>query len=369
MDIQQALTDAASAALSDMAPAPVAKVKAPVAEPQESAEPQDAVEQEVVEATDEQVAEPQDDAAEDTTDETSEEAVALPEGYVAVPVVDDKLATEFTLKDADGEVEIPALIVEYKANGKVRQDRLDQVVKLAQFGVYNEEREQKVRQAEQQAIQLQQERDELAKLIEEREVQLERILSDEDFFLSVRDAYAQENSPERRAQRAEQEIQNLKIQSQMAEIGRQGQVFYEGEVRPALDMIAKALPTVTPTELEERMAYAMQLHAKPGPDGRPYLPASQYEAARQYIVNDLAMWAQMTHARRSEPATSPQLKEAQAAVTKAQVEAQKAKRVVGQATKPVGRAGSSPAKPKASKPSTVDDALDSAMSEILSSIR
>jgi hypothetical protein len=113
----------------------------------------------------------------------------------------------------------------------------------------------------------------------------------------------------------------------------------------------------------------MQLHAKAAPNGKTYLPVSEYAALRQYIVEDLSVWAQMTHARRSPPATTPKLEQAQAAAAKAQVEAQKAKRVVGQATKPVGRASSTPAKPKAAKPATVDDALDSAMSEILSSFR
>ena len=361
MDIQQALTDAVEAAMP--VPAPVAAEP----EPQEPAEPQDTQNstEEAPEVTPDEVT----DEAAETEPEASDESVAMPEGYVAVPVVTDKLATDFTLSDAAGEVEIPALMVEYKANGKVRKDRLDQVVKLAQFGVYNEEREQKVRQVEQQTVQLQQERDELVRLIDEREAQLERILSDEDFFLNVRDAYAAENSPEKRAERAEREVQQMKVQSQLADISRQGQAFYEGEVRPALDLITQALPTVSPAELEERMAYAMQLHAQVGPNGQPYLPASQFDAARQYIVNDLAMWAQMMHARRSEPATSPQLEQAQAAVAKAQVEAQKAKRAVGQATKPVGRASSAPAKPKVTKPATIDDAVDSAMSEILSSLR
>jgi hypothetical protein len=357
MDIQQALTEAANAAVTS--PELVEATKAADA-PQEPAEPQD----EVVETE----APETETEAEETTEEPTEDA-ALPEGYVAVPVVEDKLATEFVLKDAEGEVEIPALIVEYKANGKVRQDRLDQVVKLAQFGVYNEAREQQIKQVEQEARELQQEREELARIVQEREAQLERILSDEDFFLSVRDAYQAENSPEKRAERAEREIENIKIQSQVAEISRQGQAFYESEVKPAIDLIANALPSVTPAELEERMAYAMQLHAQVGPNGQPYLPASQFESARQYIVNDLALWAQMMHARRSEPATSPALEQAQAAVAKAQVEAQKAKRVVGQATKPVGRASSAPAKPKVAKPATIDDALDSAMSEIMASIR
>ena len=60
----------------------------------------------------------------------------------------------------------------------------------------------------------------------------------------------------------------------------------------------------------------------------------------------------------------------QAELTKAQVSAQKAKRAVGQATKPVGRpASTTPAKPRAAKPATIDDAVDSAMSEILASFR
>ena len=348
MDIQQALTEAVDAAM------PVSQDT----EPQDTAEPQDAVPQDAPKVA-EEVA-PEEPAEE--TDESTDEAPSFPEGYVAVPVVEDALATEFILKDAEGEVEIPALIVEYKANGKVRQDRLDQVVKLAQFGVYNEAREQQYKYAESRL-------QELESLVEQREQQMEELLRDEDFFLSVRDAYQQENSPERRAERAEREIQNLRVQSQLADITRQGQAFYESEVQPAIQLIANALPSVAPDELEERMAYAMQLHAQVGPNGQPYLPASQFESARQYIVNDLAIWAQMTHARRSEPATSPALEQAQAATAKAQVEAQKAKRAVGQATKPVGRASSAPAKPKVAKPATVDDALDSAMSEILSSFR
>ncbi len=252
----------------------------------------------------------------------------------------------------------------------MRQDRLDKVVKLAQFGVYNEEREQKMQQAERDALSLKSEREELSQLIEEREAQLERLLTDEDYFLAVRDAFSQENSPERRAQRAEQQVKDLRVQTEMQRITEAGQQFYTGEVQPAIQLIAEALPSVSRQELEERMAYAMQLHAAVAPNGQTYLPASQFDAARQYIVQDLAIWAQMQHARRSESAPSPQVKEAQAAVAKAQVEAQKAKRAVGQATKPVGRAASNtPAKPKAAKPATVDDALDSAMSEIMASIR
>lgn len=353
MDIQQALTEAVEASLPVATPASVATT-----EPQDPEESQDAgVEQEL---PPEVVA---DEAADDTAD-APEKAPNLPEGYVAVPVVADALATEFTLKDADGEVEIPALIVEYKANGKMRQDRLDQVVKLAQFGVYNEAREQQYKQAESRL-------QEMEGLVAAREEQMERLLRDENFFLSVRDAYEAENSPERRAERAEERMRQAQLDAQMQPVLQQGAMFYEREVSPALELIAQTFPAISAEELSNRMAYAMQLHVETAPNGATYIPPSQYDAVRQYIVDDLAFWAQSQQARRSPKAPASAQQAALAdELAKAQVSAQKAKRAVGQATKPVGRAASNtPAKPKVAKPATVDDALDSAMAEIMASIR
>ena len=364
MDISTALSEAAEAAMASVATAPAdAPPPAPPAKEAPAApEPDDVPEDET-------------DASEpDAPDETPEESTddpALPEGYVAVPVVEDQLATEFTLRDAEGEVEIPALIVEYKANGKVRQDRLDQVVKLAQFGVYNQEREERVKQTEQLVESVGEERDALYAQLEQLEAQFERVLRDEEYLYSVRDAFERETSPERRAERAEQRARQAQLEAELAPVVQQGQMFYEREIVPALDLIAQSLPTVTADELAARMAYAMQLHVERASNGASYIPPSQYDAVRQYIVDDLAFWAQSQHARRTATTTPPAQEAAlQAELTKAQVSAQKAKRAVGQATKPVGRAASNtPAKPKAAKPATVDDALDSAMSEILASIR
>jgi hypothetical protein len=351
MDIQQALTDAVAASMPAVEE---------VAEPQDAAELQDEAPQDTPDVTPDVTP---DEATEEATDDTSD-APAFPEGYVAVPVVADQLATEFVLRDAEGEVEIPALVVEYKANGKVRQDRLDQVVKLAQFGVYNEAREQQYKQAESRL-------QELEDVVAERETQLERMLRDEAFFLSVRDAYETENTPERRAERAEQMAEQVRLEAYMQPIMQQGAAFYEREVMPAIDLIAQTFPAVSPEDLSARMAYAMQLHVEEAPNGAKYIPASQYDAVRQYIVEDLAFWAQNQQARRSVPAPAPAQEAAlKQELAKAQVSAQKAKRAVGQATKPVGRSASSaPVRPKVAKPATVDDALDSAMSEIMASIR
>lgn len=314
---------------------------------------------------------PDADEAADSDESPVAEAVELPEGYVAVPVVTDGLATEFTLKDAEGEVEIPDLVVEYKANGKVRQDRLDQVVKLAQWGVYNAEREQQIKQVEQQAQITQQELQQYISVLEEREKQIERLLVDEDFLYAVREAYDAENSPERRAERAMQETENLRVQYQMADIERSGAQFYESEVSPAIDMIVTALPTIAPDELLERFTYAMQAHVERAPNGQAYIPASRYDAVRKYIVDDLASWAQFQHSRRAQPAApSPVQATASKELERARVDAQKAKRVVGQATKPVGRAGGTGTeKPRASRIASVDDAVSSALDEVLSAIR
>ena len=313
------------------------------------------------------------DALEDADGEAfADSPVDMPEGYVAVRTVTDDLATEFTLRDAEGEVEVPDLMVEYKANGKVRQDRLDQVVKLAQWGVYNQEREQKVQQVEQIAQQVHQEREELAALLSEREAQIEKLLLDDDFLLAVRDAYGEQNSPESRAARAEQQVQDIRVQHQMTAIAEKGQEFYEVEVMPALEMIAGALPSISMDELAEKFQMAMYAHVERAPNGEAYVPASRYDAIRKYILDDLAVWAQGQHGRRSRTTTSTPKQETQKALAErdqARIESQKAKRAVGQKTLPVGNAGKPSGKPKSYTGNTVDDAVASALSTALSSFR
>ena len=109
-------------------------------------------------------------------------------------------------------------------------------------------------------------------------------------------------------------------------------------------------------------------HAEVAPNGQPYVPASRYDAIRQYVMDDLAIWAQALHVRRAVPA-APTKAEAKAEreLERARVEAQKAKRMVGHTTKPVGPTGSQPVAKKASSPSTVDDAVESALQNALAS--
>jgi hypothetical protein len=244
------------------------------------------------------------------------------------------------------------------------------VVKLAQFGVYNQEREAKIKEVESAVV----ERDQLAKLVEEREAQLERALTDPNFLAALQEAYEKEMSPEAEVKRAKDEVQTLRVQQQMEKIQEAGQHFYETEVAPAFDMIAKAAPSVTQEELEEKFAMAMAAHAEEAPNGESYVPASRYEAVRQYIVDDLAVWAMAHHQRRSQQATpAPKVETpkpvAPAKTDAAKVAEQQAKREVGKLTKPVGTAAKDSSTPKSAPPATLDDALTSALDSVLASVR
>lgn len=364
LDIADAIADAVASAMP--VPQPEGEdVAAPDPDTPEAADDA-APEADVVDA-----AAPAPDAGEPSGDDAGAEApsdapVELPDGYVAVPTVAEGLATEFKLLDGEGEVEVPALMVEYKANGKVRQDRLDQVVKLAQWGVYNQEREQKLQQETQGKV------EEALQALKEREAQMERLLTDEDFLYAVREAYAAENTPEKRVERVEAEKAAMRVEYELQSISQAGEQFYQAEVAPALQLIQQALPTLSAEELESKLQMALQAHVEVAPNGVAYVPPSRYDAIRQYIVEDLALWAQAAHTRRHQPVAQRSAEQAKAAaeLERAQVEAQKAKRMVGQKLKPVGQPGATADRPaKAKTIVSVDDAVESALSSVLSSIR
>lgn len=363
-DISAMAQEAADAALATM-PKSVAKASpAPTGSLTEESAPDEAEDAPVVDDV-------TDDQPDDAAEETEANAITLPEGLVVVEPVAENLVTDFTLRDAAGEeLEVPALMIEYKANGKVRTDRLDQVVKLAQFGVYNQEREQRVQHVEQEIRDVMTQREELAQILAEREAQMERLLTDENFYLTVQEKYGAENSPEQRALRAEQELQNFRVQQELQQISSTGERFLNTELEPALQLIEQALPTVTRDELDERLTYAMQAHLVQGPGGVPYLPESRYAAVRKYIVEDLARWAQMVHHDRTEATRDPVRERLAAERDRALVESQRAKRQVGQALKSVTRSvGNKPERVRSRPIANIDDAVDSALSTVLSSLR
>lgn len=309
-------------------------------------------------ATEEPVPESSDEDTTESSDEASEpaEEVALPEGYVAVPTLADQLATEFSLYDTDGAIEVPALEIEYKANGKVRRDRLDQVVKMAQMGVYNHEREvAREKELEQKFLDVAQE-------VSSREEQLIRLLEDEDLYLAARDKYLQMNTPEAKAQQLAEENQRLRNERSQGEVQAQAQRFYQNEILPSLQTIAQALPEVSEDELAAYLTAAATPFVENG-----MVHPRHYNALREYILNELTPWAQATHKKRSEKirsATAEVSKKAEAA----QISAQKAKRQVSKVTKPAPRGVSGSAKSGKSASENIDDAVADALDNVLSGI-
>ena len=337
--ITSSIDDAANEAFSEMFPSRQdTKAPAPVEE-----------EQDDIDTT----------AVNDTTtdegDEEGEEPKPLPESVTFKPIA-DALKTEFVAYDAEGNpVEaIPNMVIEYKANGKLRKDRIDQVVKMAQLGVYNRDREE-------QYVAQQQEVEGLANQainrLETRESQLRQLLEDPDVYEQVRNTYLAENEPEKRAERAERETAQVRASVAEEQANRDGTVFYEERVLPVLDAILTEFPEVEPDELIAQFTFAVQPVLQ---DGR--IPRERFASVAAYVESELADWAKSKHERRI-----AKVKPATEAAQKSAIQAAKAKRAQAAASAPArGVGASSPKKaPASSSGGTVQDAENDALNTAL----
>lgn len=311
------------------------------------------------------------DEPDDTPEEAAEEAEEpkdeaevppLPEGMVAVPTITDKLVTEFVVKDGEGdEVEPPALLIEYKANGKVRKDRLDQVVKLAQFGVYNQEREQALLSKQEEMAS---EVETITEQLSVREDQLRRLLEDEEAYLKVRERYLQENAPEKRVERAESEVKELKSRQAVERQQAQAERFYTGSVVPALERIATDFPEVEMDEVTAQFSAALVPVMRDG-----VVPPDLYPQVEQYIETVLREWAEQKHSARVTRYQGEKAK-AEKEAEAAKVAAAKAKRSAASAVRPAVRSGTSATKTTKPKSSmSIEDAEEDALSTVLASLK
>jgi hypothetical protein len=339
IDISTALNDAANASLEGLLPEEVL----PTIEPDLDVLAEEAVP--VSESPEVPAPEPVD--------------APLPSGYVAIPAIGADAVSTFALYDSTGEIEAPALQVEYKANGKMRVDRLDQVVKLAQMGVYNYERDAAREQDTSDRIA------EMQSVIDTRESQLQQLLDNEDVYLAARDRYAEANTPEMRANALAKENAAMRAERVAETDSATARHFYSNEVLPALRVLTEALPEVSEEELSSYLTASAMPLLRGG-----IVPPQHYDTMRQYIVEELTPLAQrLNNVRRSKIEAASG--KAQKQVAAAQVSAQKAKREVGKILKP-GARGMTTSSHEAKKPkphSSVDDAVESAMSYVLAELR
>lgn len=292
---------------------------------------------------------------------------ALPDGMVRVGTIPSE-GLAFKVLDGEGELEVPDMKVQYTANGKVRVDDLPQLVKMAQWGAYNVEKDQR---AQQSALE--------AKSVAERNIQLESalkqaseerdwMLSKDENYLAARERYDALNTPEARLQRQADQLEQQQEEMQYREVAQQGQRMFNDELVPAIQAISNTLPYVTQDELGAKMLMAIEpfrVHTRFG----SIVPPRAHEAVKQMLVNEIVPWAaelQRERTARFGTATAEatqKVKAAEQKADKATIETQKAKNLVSRATKPIGK---SQRETKAVKPIvSVQDGMESSVASAL----
>jgi hypothetical protein len=311
-------------------------------------------------------------AAEATAEAPDGETEAEPEAAeeVPIPLAKRDPIVPLTVKVGDKEITgLPDLMVTYTTpGGKTRTDPLDKLARLAADGIYSEQREQRFRTIEQQNLETQQMLEQYKSQLEQREAYLEQLLADETTYVAEKDAWDRQNTPEMRLERQRQQLEQERQQMELQRVAQQGEQYFTGTLTPALDLIAEAVPMVEPEELVAKVAlYVRTLEGRKG-----YVTPDQYQQLNQFVLEEVAPWAQSLHEARTEkygtraaavstPATTAQDKKAVA------VQSQKAKAVVAKAVKPVGK-GAGVAPKSRPAPSSVDDAMDDAVQAAIDSV-
>lgn len=302
----------------------------------------------------------------DTVPESTEPVI--PEGYVAPKVLADDKARGFTVSDDDGEILPPDLTWKITANGKERTLSTDKLVSYASMGVYNHELQQTVQQTQQHAQQVEQRYQDVQREIATRDQQIEALLTDPDFLYRAQQAYVQHNTPEARATRERQALQEQQTQLQMERATLQATQFIDTAMTPALDLILRQCPTVSQDEIAAKFFLAADRYRRNG-----VLMADGFDPLKQWVIRDL--WPQISQLhehRQSERQQSTQsAADAKAAAAKevqaAQVRAQKARNQTTQATRSSGR--SMPEVIPAPKITTAKQADDFVIQQTLASMR
>lgn len=251
-------------------------------------------------------------------------------------VVKSKLAgLEFQVKASDGTPvsEFPDLTFKFQANGKEIEAPLDKVVRLAQMGVYNEQREADVAQARTILSQRDTELETLRNANAEYEQYFEQFMRDDQFLANARAQYARQNSPEARLaaerQRLEMERAQMVHQQQLG----QAQSYVTNRVAPAVERVGANNPLVSNEEILGKM---QQLTAPLLVNG--VLPPDRLFDVMRIVESDLTSWAEDRNASRAQTTAATE-KRARRQIDAARVEAAMAKRQLARVASPAAAAG------------------------------
>lgn len=261
-------------------------------------------------------------------------------------------AAPFTVFGEDGKTAIvpPKMLVEFKANGKVRQEPLDRVVQFAQFGVYNHEREQNLARAQEEMVE---EVQGVYAELDQREAAIERLLTDKEYFDAVQAKYLQEKSPEREASRAKAEAEQLRAQMQQTASAEQGQKFFAEVVFPTIEAIMRENPELDdPEEVAARLALMLEPMRENGK-----IPLKRHREIEAILASDLRDWAKATNDRRAQR------------TAKAQVHEQRAKNALGAVAAPTSIGAAPAPRRERTGPVTIEEVDQDIMQETIRSMR
>ena len=292
---------------------------------------------------------------------TDGERVELP------PADPATLMTSFTLKDAQGELAIPqGLLIEYTANGKQRTDSLDKVVKLAQMGHYQVEREQRIHQVEAQSEEIRSYAADVDQRLARREAQMTQLLNDPDFRERAIQEYQAQQTPEKQLERKNQEMEQMRLQQERQQI-TQANAPMRQKVLQAYDLVVEAVPNVSAHEIGQKLDGFLNRLKDPRTGLVPPRPDVQAQI-NQFFLDDLIPWAQSLDdyratqngtrsGKQSQVASAQAAEKTKADLDAANVRAAKARRAASANLRPAGQRGTSRGTP-AQAPTTAEGILE-----------
>lgn len=204
--------------------------------------------------------------------------------------------TEFQVYDEEGELEVPDLKFTFKANGKVRENvPLEKVVLLAQQGIYNHEREQQFTALRSEAEQIKDRNERLVNIVGQYEAALKQLLNDPEAYEYSSQEYLKQNTPEKRAERAESKLAQERRERAENEQQRRVVEWIRFVHAPSIEGVIQQNPSVNQHEVMGRYheLLAPLLY-------RGQLPPSRLAEAQALVENELTQWARAIHEERTE---------------------------------------------------------------------
>lgn len=245
---------------------------------------------------------------------------------------------EVAIYDAEGnEVEFPEVMVTYKANDRTLEKvPLDKVIRMAQFGAYNEQRERESVSSRQEAEAARARIADLESANSQYEQYMSRLMQDEGFRVAAITQFQQLNTPEARLAAKDQEIQQIRQDQQQKEAQATAQGYVQREVAPRINALLAQLPQddeVLITAFQGKTAYLTD-HLKV--NGQ--IPPQRLPEVVRLIDTVLGPWVEsVTQGRKT--ADSKALESAKREVEAAKIALTLEKKKQQRAMMPQGRAG------------------------------